>query len=153
MPLSSAVRLCKVSLLVARDNSPLSFVISTLPWLWLRICPLCIHDICSTVTLTAAAVQVNVVLCVSPSATATIPGSGGVSIRGISVQEWRHAGEGCRWALHYTQECESTGLQSAANSQASILYYHAKMKSCMGGGPRIKSNSTQNGRLQHQSSG
>ena len=27
------------------------------------------------------------------------------------------------------QECESTGLQSAANSQAPILYYHAKMKS------------------------
>jgi len=31
MPLSSAVRLCKVSLLVARDNAPLSSVISTLP--------------------------------------------------------------------------------------------------------------------------
>jgi len=117
MPLSSAVRLCKVSLLVARDNAPLSSVISTLPWLWLKICSLCIHDIWSTVTLTAAAVHVNVVLCVSPSATAATLGSGGVSIRGISVQEWRHAEE-CRWAPLYTTECESTGLQSAANSHA-----------------------------------
>ena len=31
MPLSSAVRLCKVSLLVTRDNAPLSSKISTLP--------------------------------------------------------------------------------------------------------------------------